>query len=473
VKAVNFDGTEIATSAWISVIPDGTVPQLAWMNTVATVTGTVSLAATKSLAASVTLLIDGAIYSGAGLPDGNTNQLDGFYATLESDVLSNGMHVAQMFGYVDNKICVTPPMAIQVSNSVSHVQTGDLFDPSAAESNSFTATLPAGSDHWMINVTNDIDGSAVTSWTGNSANVKATWDGTASTGADAPDGTYTVELVGFSSGKPPVATKKHVTLGRGVPQGLALLAPAAGDPPALVTQYTAAIRASFGAMHNTNGSFMGMVLVSQKPLKKSSMLKIRGWLQNNVQDFYYYGHGGAAGVSASGAVIPQSFSFGGTNFWPDSSSSFTTQLRQDSLKYQTLHFFMNSLTGSRSPDFGYNFVMIDCCHSGGDPEVHIYDNSTWYNGFNLDNTNFFSCFWGWYGCANTLSRTDGSENEWSVWRKEFWRQLGINGTLVINAGSNATTKAKMQPNLMPESEPWGQYPDGHFRAAVNGDTFLP
>ena len=485
VTAIDFNGAALATSAWINITPSNTIPQLNWLNQVANVTGMVELAIMSAAgdgASGVTLLVDGAIYSGAGVPSGTSTRPKGLYASLDSGDFSNGSHTVQMYGYIGDAVCVTPPMVIQINNDISAIESNALFDPSAEEVAPFSASLPANIDYWTVNVTSDLDGSAVTSWTGTTTNVSITWDGKNSSGADAADGTYSIELAAFRAGKPPIKTKKHKTLGRGAPQGLALVSSlGVEDTPDLITQYVAAIRSSFDAMHNTNGSFKGIVIhsIGMKPKdRQASMLKIRGWLQNTVQDFYYYGHGGDA-VTVGVNQAPQFFQFGGTNFWPNYTSPAMRRRHNDAAKFKTLHFFINDLTANRDPQFGYNFVMIDDCNSSGNPDENRYDINTWYNGFNLDNTNYFSCFWGWYGLSGSLGFTDpvtqkpNGETAWSVWRKEFWLQLGVNGRLVITAGSNATTKGRQQPDWNLFIAPWDQLPDGHYRAGVNGNTFLP
>ena len=115
IGAVDFNGSLIAFSSWISTIPSSTIPQLSWRNNVTTVAGTIALAADSAVGSSpvsVTLLVDGIVYSGAGSPDGRSIIQSGYYASLESEDFSNGMHTVQMFGNIGDFVCATPVMSI-------------------------------------------------------------------------------------------------------------------------------------------------------------------------------------------------------------------------------------------------------------------------------------------------------------------------------------------------------------------------
>ena len=348
-----------------------------------------------------------------------------------------------------------------------------MFDPSAGETGTLTATLPANVDYWRAEVINDLDGSRVTSWSSSYPKVNLSWNGKDALGTEVEDGAYSLILTAFVASAPPVQKRLPMTVVKGSPQGLALLAPIETDTVPLITQYVASISASFKSMHQTDASFHGIILNSRKRIPKANMLKIRGWLKDSVVDFYYYGHGSDAITERE--FVLQRFSWGGMTIWPDLFTSMVNRVDAAEQKNPERDCILHRLIGGRA----YNFVMIDCCKSAGDFDANPprFDTATWAEAFSLNNNNFLSCFWGWFGCSAGLSRLDANgnpsgEDEWSVWRKEFWRQLGINGRLVIDAGSFATAKAKLQPNLA-ALEPWDQFPDGHFRAALFGNTFLP
>ena len=205
VSVVNALGVEQTLSSAVSIQTSATAPRLLWKNQFGNVsenTQFYSLLSNNKSPSFTSLLVDGEIVSHAGTV---ANELaTGLQANLDTTTLSNGIHVVQMLGWVnDNTICATPASIINVNNSIGSFTTDDMLinNPQVSGFANIDATLPE-STSWQVKIVKigyDSLNSIVTeetmrSWSGVSSTIHLAWDGKRSDGTCVSEDTYDVKL---------------------------------------------------------------------------------------------------------------------------------------------------------------------------------------------------------------------------------------------------------------------------------------
>ncbi len=465
VWVVNVSNHVVSTSAWISVSPVASVAGLNWINPPATASGVVTLSASLTVQnvqpAGLTLLIDGNATAAQSVVASSTP----VQASLDTSYLPDGFHTVQLFGMLDGAtICATTPLLLQISNNASALSCDAIFDPSQGEFAAIKAFMPSGSTNWVLQIISDDTGAVVRTWSSTTLSIHLSWDGMDETGASVPDGGYSAELTCYDQQANGLKARTPLTKISGSPNALILISYLSvssdkAHPFIWDDVYAANIKASLNVMKTNNPGFSYVIMkgVPGQPLStdpkqdKKSKLKMRGWLQNSVTDFYLFAHG-----TAAGPVYGPTATFAGINFWPNNfgpNDLFSTFEKQN----PQLHFIIPHIVGTRQ----YNFVWMDNCNSADGRG----NNTGWEQAFNIGtDQNFSSAFLGWNSTEAFNVNDNGSVSVWLYWRENVWARLA-RGNTVAQALQYADG---FTYNTSSTISPWDA-----GRRYLGGDTWLP
>ncbi len=476
VSAVDFQGQEHPLSSSISVVPSSTLGILSWGAFPSPISDFVTLYASldsATIPSFTILLVDGKEFGSGDSPAISTgsNSVGGnVEAGLDTTELSNGNHVIQLIGWLDeNTVCATPPQTISVSNSVSNFTYDDTIDPGAIDQ--INATMPSSAS-WTVSITNDDTGSIIRTWQGASALLHLAWDGTDSTGTPVPEGTYaaTISAGGANGAATPsagISPHSAGTVGQKVrlyrlktpPQGLAMIDKTANDP-AKDEALRARIQSDFDKMAANNPGFVGYSISADKRANKSLAFgqKIANWLGLSVVDLYISSHGGTGWLPNNTSYTHLEMHYANLVFFAPQFTHGSKMLAfRDADDKRHVYFDITVLTQLRQQNGAspYNFVMMDGCYQGGGspglaPNGKGYPidnigpvNNLWGKVFGVgtDPEAVGGCFLGWNGESLTTDSTN-----WFNWECTLWDGLAINGETVQLAidQANATVHYSSQ-----------------------------
>ena len=446
---------------------------LVWNVAPSSVTGgvAVTLHPSKQLTAPM-LLVDGNSFGSVGTPayqqgvNGSTSSID-LEASFDSSALPNGTHTAQVVDLFNN--VASPQITFTVNNTVSNADADLLVDQQAGEVANFRTSLPSAYSNWQLLV-KDEQGTSVRSYTGNWSDVTIAWDGKDALGADVPDGSYDLALVGNATdGSKVTVTKAQVKL-RHAPQFLMLydlIRGGGANGQGLIGDdlYLSYLRSFAKKME---GLYPGLTVAvfakSRSNIPKSFVTKVKGWMKNNLTDFYINGHG----MPASNGK-PQVTKFNTMYFSPTDVYAANGQFYDDAVSGWVN---IPSATQGRR----YNFVWIDSCVSmGHDPEgdhnaSQTLNGDVWANAFNMiadPGDPGSGALMGWNGdCANNTNLTGDLPTIWYRWRKAFLQNL---------SDGNPVSRATAYATLHCGSDYFDFYPydTNPNRLVVYGDTWIP
>jgi len=457
VSAVDTLGQEHALSAPVSITPSSAAATLNWINPQSAVidnsTMDVSLSSGGQVFGTI-FFIDGVQAGGGGSfsrpVNGIQTNLAG--ASLDSSKLSNGPHTVQFLGFVDANrtiACVTPPITIQVSNTISsfHID-NSWFYPGQGELCYVSATAPAGST-WTVQATSEDGTRIIRTWQGASPLVKLAWDGKDASGNLVTIDDYTIQLTVQPPGTSPqtatpsgtkstqpapnaaAASKKTrpVKMQAGQPVALALVSIGASfyvdSNGVSVPTPSADIKLSDVTLKNAYTQLYGAgnfriirsdtfdpYLVVGKDL--TALQQLEGWLRT-AQVFYLVGHGAGTQGPPGPSQTSRSTAFGSID---------DTGVHIEF--FPAMGIFIPSDEDIIVPTYvgthQYIFAWIDSCNSAGGNTVtgqRGTEDDVWATAFNA------ITFIGNNGFAISNNHGPTGLSDWYKWRSTFWNNLAM------------------------------------------------
>jgi hypothetical protein len=387
------------------------------------------------------LVVDGASVS-SSVPPGDlyaqTNGLD--IIPFSTAALSNGSHVIQVIGVDGAAAVASQPVTVAVSNAFSSEVLDQVAETTTGELATFCALLPPGSAGWTAAITDEYGNSTVTgdggntltlpSWTSSSAAVAAglSWDGTAASGAEVPDGQYTLTVTAPGPVDPSVniaVNKTHAD-----PQGLAFVTPITADIrlAACAIGIGRVWRRLFKAVGlSVFRGYGGQALVYNFTRVSSAARKqYKRWISRSVIDLIIYSHGYSAGSFPGAPAVPFAATYGALNDFAIMPFTCPADRPDEPGDYRC---FVPDLLAGRPLTFAFADF---CCSAGGlDNQLGPSSNGpdpTWSNAFNISSPAgpylSYGSFAGWNGLAdagmfNVVQFPAGKLNNWYFWRSYF------------------------------------------------------
>jgi hypothetical protein len=371
--------------------------------------------------ASGTVYLNGSRIGEAHPPTPESGQsqyvLFGGIDTAALDTVPNQLHIVAEL----NGVPVATPVACE--NPVTGVSVEDVLDKVVGELSvlrfTYGGTYVSPGPAWTISVKSGPN--VVRSWSGIGASPEVAWDGRNATGEPVPEGDYDVSI-SFENGQA-VSTPKPVTVVNGNPTFLALISVMETTNPSSTITFAANLRQYMEQRRMLYPNLKPLILVryhildfgpNQTPLVVASeklRLRIRKWLQNSVEDFYYYGHGG---FDTSTTPYSGFFRWGGLSFW--SANQYQKSGELADLVHPEQKLSVYALASSRWP---FNSVFLDCCFGWGtaaNPSQHWL--TAWCITDDLE-----QCFLGWRGYSYKNSMNSGALTAWYSWRNIYWQRI--------------------------------------------------
>jgi|GEM_PF-5159189 len=378
----------------------------------------------------VTFSVDGTVYdTGGDMQQSSGNAGANTFFILATDALANGNHTLSVQDGNGNSSSVN----VTFNNVLFNVNMPSMFDASGGDglpsSAAITANLTSAQPWTVSIVTVDNASSVIRSFSGNSANINVSWDGTNSQGVEAPDDAYEVDI-SYGGASQLVAPGAVAPFGASLPvlnRNLLsknrkgdcfiildedafpsfLAGPNAGDGETNMIAYLKAIKAdlapSRGNVWNKFSSFIHRA--SEQNLKASEIQRIDGQFSTALAVFYVDTHGGIGTLNNGGAPF---FKFGGHSWRADTFSS-------------PISSSMQTLTGLAG--YGtYNppaLVFIDSCLSAG--TIQSVPDLTFAYDFDIGNGS--SGFIGWSEFAIQYGAAPAPRDDWTFWRLDLWNQF--------------------------------------------------